>query len=85
MNYLPHYMQGLYGIAQFAFRINFASEQVFNKRKNICTKCDHIKNFNEDFKHTKCGLCGCNLLKKLSLNNQQCPRKFWLKEYRSKN
>jgi hypothetical protein len=76
---IPRYIfDGIKGNFSFYFcPTSWVEESVFNKRKETCSKCSYIKNYNEDFYKTSCGICGCNLTKKLTLKRSKCPKNFF--------
>ncbi len=48
----------------------YASDTVINNRKNICNTCEfNINNI--------CGLCGCDLIKKVKFKKESCPMNKW--------
>jgi len=58
------------------------SEEEIQRRFNACSKCDHIiteksHSHIHNLLNTKarCGLCGCDIDKKIRLNNETCPGK----------
>jgi hypothetical protein len=48
------------------------SEEEFNKRLDICKKCDKF-----DDKSVRCKQCGCFLNIKASWNSEKCPLGLW--------
>lgn len=57
-----------------------ASEEVISKRLSACTKCKHLITKKSDSvvynilkTKARCGLCGCDIDKKIRLNNETCP------------
>lgn len=71
-------LKGMKGIAKAKLRIDEATEQKFNNRKEICLGCDKlVKKKDGDFSTYQCGKCGCWLKYKLLINSEGCPLKKW--------
>ena len=51
------------------------SDEVYEKRLNICRSCEHF-----DAQLTKCNHCGCLLNIKARWPTEACPIKKWLAE-----
>lgn len=51
---------------------NYTTEEIRNKRFDICKECDSL------FKPTRtCKECGCFMALKTWLKFAECPRNFW--------
>lgn len=82
-------IQGLFGLTQYQLRIGIADEKIVKNRMITCKDCDEriVISYQNQKKQTdatlfltlgKCRSCGCNLTKKISLQNQKCPLKKWV-------
>lgn len=77
---IPYYLKGIFGITAYHLKVGWISEEGFKKRITICSQCDFIRNYNKELKHTRCGSCGCSIIKKLTLKRSRCPKGKWNKE-----
>lgn len=51
-----------------------ADDETIKKRKNICSKCDHLTGAGHA---QRCKLCGCFVGMKAALVGANCPAKKW--------
>lgn len=48
--------------------------KLYKKRQLLCKECDFVLNYNDRLKRTMCGLCGCQVVRKIQT---KCPAGKW--------
>jgi len=72
-----NYIKGVVGLTKHKMGVGLVNKEEFERRLEKCKTCEYLKNYNEDLKKTKCGVCGCFIRPKLSLKSEKCPKRLW--------